>query len=167
MSNELKDTYFIKNSESGTYTDITTLFDGVRVLTISGFFDHGDTVNVYTAQWVNSQEEDFMIPDTDEFDNPVVVRENVDIEITFIVGQKYASGTIDVGKQHDAFIRYLTGKDVWIKSLYANKEVRCMNLESYSPTTVKLCRNGKSFILGTIKLHMLEKATDVETANNE
>lgn len=161
MKNELKGKYYIKNKPNGTYTDVTELFDGVRILTIKGFFDQGETTNVYNAQWVNSQTEDFIIPDTDENDEPIVVRKNMDIEITFIVGQRYASETIDAAKRHDQFIRYLTNSDVWILSKYAKKKVRCMNLESYSPTVAKLCRGDKSFMMGTIKLHMLEMPTDM------
>lgn len=161
MTNDLTGKYYIKDSLDGSYSDITTLFDGVRILTINGFFDQGKSVNVYNEQWVNSQDEDFMIPDVDNLGNPLVVRENVDIEITFIVGQRYASTTIDVGRRHDEFIRYLTKNDVWIKSKYTNKEVHCMNIDNYSPTVVKLCRGDKSFMTGTIKLHTLEKPKEI------
>ena len=49
-------------------------------------------------------------------DNPVVIRENVDIEVTFAVRRKYANSAIDVMSVHNAFVSYMTGSDVWIKS---------------------------------------------------
>ena len=163
MDNDLKDVYFVKTSENANYVDITTLVDGARILKINGFFDLGSPVNIYTAQWVDSQEEDFMITTVDEHDNPVVIRENSDIEITFIIGNKYADNpeNIDVNEKHSEFINIMTGTDIWIKSEYANKEVHCVCLEEYSPTLIKLHRGVKSFIIGTIKLHMLSKPSVV------
>lgn len=148
--------YFIKTDSDGQYTDITTLMNGVRILSVSGMFSKGKAVNVYNEQWVNSQVEDFFIADEDEMGNPLVIRENVDIEVTFIVGQRYASTQIDVGAVHDAFVDTLTSSDIWIRSAYAQKEVRCACLSDYAPTTVKLSRGDNSIILGTIKLHTLD-----------
>ena len=155
--------YYIKTTASGAYSDVTTLVNGVRVLEIKGMFDQGKAVNVYTAQWIDSQTEDFLIAKEDTSHNPIVVRENPDISITFIVGNKYATSTIDVATNHDAFVSLLTSKDVWVLSTYANKIAHCMALESYSPTTINLQRGNKSFIIGTIKLHVLETmSNDVE-----
>lgn len=155
--NTLKNKYFIKKSISGTFTDITTLVDGVRILEVKGMFDEGKAINVYNAQWVNSQTEDFMITKTSNLGVPIVVRENADISITFIVGNRYTNNTIDVAEQHEYFIRHFMDKDIWILSSYTNRSAHCMALDSYSPTTTKLHRGGDSYILGTIKLHMLEK----------
>ena len=91
MNNDLKGIYFARNTTNGQFTDITNLVDGVRVLSVTGFYDKGEPVNIYTAQWVNSQNEDFMIAHP----NNTVIRKNVDIEITFIIHQKYAVGNID------------------------------------------------------------------------
>ena len=137
--NNSRNRYFVKNTESGTFQDITTLFDGVAVLKVDGMLAKGKPVNVFTQQWIGSQEEDFLITTLDKHDNPVVIRENVDIEITFIVKQKYASSTINVLAQHDGFVNYMTNSDVWIKSAYmGNKYVHCVCLKEYKPTTVKL-----------------------------
>ena len=152
--------YYVKTTASGTYADVTTLVDGVRILEIKGMFDQGKTVNVYTAQWIDSQTEDFLITKEDSSHNPIVVRENPDISITFIVGNKYASNTIDVVTKHDLFVSTMTSKDVWVHSTYTGKVAHCMALESYSPTTTNLQRGGKSYIIGTIKLHVLETITN-------
>ena len=119
----------------------------------------GKPVNIYTAQWVNSQQEDFMITTFDNQNNPVVIRENVDIDITFIVRKKYAATqtNFDVQAVHDSFVDYMTNSDVWIKSGYlGNKYVHCVCLKEYKPTTVKLGRGDNSYIIGTITLHALD-----------
>jgi hypothetical protein len=136
------------------------MFDGVAVLKLDGMLAKGEPVNVYTAQWIDSQQEDFMITTLDGSDNPVVVRKNVDLELTFIVRQKYAIGTIDVQTVHDNFVDYITGSDVWLKSSYVgNKYVHCVCLKEYKPTTVKLGRGDNSYIMGTITLHCLDAPT--------
>ena len=91
MANKSSGRYYAKNTENGTFADITTLYDGVAVLKVDGFNAKGKPVNIYSEQWINNQTEDFMITTLDGSSNPVVIRENTDIEITFIVMQKYAS----------------------------------------------------------------------------
>ena len=155
--NYSKNRFFVKNTQSGTFQDITTLFNGVAVLKLDGMLAKGEPVNVYTAQWIDSQQEDFMITTLDDNDNPVVIRKNVDLELTFIVRQKYATGTIDVQTVHDNFVDYITGSDIWLKSSYVgNKYVHCVCLKEYKPTTVKLGRGDNSYIMGTITLHCLD-----------
>ena len=159
--NYSKNRFFVKNTQSGTFQDITTMFDGVAVLKLDGILAKGEPVNVYTAQWIDSQQEDFMITTLDDNDNPVVIRKNVDLELTFIVRQKYATATIDVQTVHDNFVDYITGSDVWLKSSYVgNKYVHCVCLKEYKPTTVKLGRGNNSYIMGTITLHCLDAPQD-------
>lgn len=156
MANKSSGRYYAKNTESGTFADITALYDGVAVLKIDGFNAKGKPVNIYSEQWVNNQTEDFMITTLDGSNNPVVIRENTDIEITFIVMQKYASSAINVLTQHDAFVNYMTNSDVWIKSAYmGNKYVHCVCLKEYKPTVQKLDRGSNSYMMGTITLHCL------------
>ncbi len=153
-------TYFTKNSESASWEDITSKFDGVRILKMDGFLAKGKPINIFTQQWLSNQEEDFLITTLDDNDNPVVIRENVDLELTFIVRQKYATGTIDVQTVHDNFVDYITGSDVWLKSSYVgNKYVHCVCLKEYNPTMVKLGRGDNSYIMGTITLHCLDAPT--------
>lgn len=155
MNKDLKGVYFVKKNENDTWEDITTKFDGVRVLSIEGFLSKGKPINIYNEQWINSQDEDFGIG-SDE-----VIYENEDITITFICGDKYAVNAIDVRKQHDAFVDYLTNGELYIKSSYADKSVRCACKEAYNPTTIKLKRGiNNSWVLGTIKLHKLSAAED-------
>jgi hypothetical protein len=155
--NYSKNRFFVKNTQSGTFQDITTMFNGVAVLKLDGMLAKGEPVNVYTAQWIDSQQEDFMITTLDNSDNPVVIRKNVDLELTFIVRQKYATGTIDVQTVHDNFVDYITGSDVWLKSSYVgNKYVHCVCLKEYKPTMVKLGRGDNSYIMGTITFHCLD-----------
>lgn len=157
MSNELRGVYYIKNTQNGTFQDITTLFDGVRVLAVSGVAAKGKAVNVYHEQWIDSETEDFMITTN----NGTIIRENVDVEVTFIVHNRYATNTIDVKYQHDAFVDYMTQKDVWIRTGYQNNVIaHCVCLDGYEPTTMKLKRDDNAnYALGTIKLHCLETIT--------
>ena len=152
-------TYQVKNTSSGEFANIETMFDGLRILKMDGFLAKGKPVNIYTAQWVNQQDEDFLITTIDNNDNPVVIRENTDIEITFIIRRKYATNpsvSFDVQSVHDAFISYMTDSDVWIKSSYVNnKYVHCVCLKEYKPTTQKMQRGDKSWIMGTITMHCL------------
>lgn len=155
--NDSSNRYFVKNTESGVFQDITTLFNGVAVLKVDGMLAKGKPVNIYTAQWVNSQREDFLITTEDALDNPLVIRENVDIALTFIIRQKYATSTIDVQSVHDNFVAYMTNSDVWIKSAYlGNKYVHCVCLGDYKPTTIKFGRGNDSYALGTITFHTLD-----------
>ena len=153
-------TYFTKNSESSSWEDITSKFDGVRILKMDGFLAKGKPINIFTQQWLSNQEEDFLITTLDDNNRPVVIRENVNIEITFIVRQKYASNTIDVQTVHDNFVAYMTNSDVWLKSSYlGNKYVHCVCLNEYKPTTINLERGDNSYIMGTITLHALDAPT--------
>lgn len=148
--------YKIKNTANGSWSNPP---EGVHILKVDNMTAIGKTVNVFTQQWIDSQEEDFLITTLDQNQNPVVVRENVDITVTFIVGKRYASTTIDPQTQFDAFVSYMTGSDVWIASTYVGKQVHCMALDKVEPKTVKLQRGNNSYILGEITLHTLNKPT--------
>ena len=157
--NELRDKYFVRKSANDAWEDITTKFDGVKILSITDFNTRGKSVNIYNAQWITelTQNEDYAVGTEDGQGNPIVLRENIDISITFIVGNKYATTAIDVVQVHDAFVDYLTDGALYIKSKYTNKEVKCVCLEEYKPTTEKLQRGNVSWMMGTIKLHTLAK----------
>lgn len=155
-TNDLTNKYFIKNTLAGTYADFATLFDGLRILRIDGFLAQGQSKNVYTASWEYEDEEDFAIVMQDDSDAPRIIHESADINITFIIRQKYATGAIDVHTQHKKFIEYMTEKDVWIKNSYNNNLVaHCVCLKEYSPTTEKYQRGSDSWVMGTITLHKL------------
>ena len=154
--NASRNKYFVKNTSNGSYSDITTLFDGVAILKVDGMNEKGEPINIYTAQWINSQTEDFLITTINNQNQRVVIRKNTDIEITFAVNRKYAITSIDELTVHDNFINYMTSSDVWIKSEYMNnKAVHCICLSSYKPTAMKLNRGNNSFITGTLKLHCI------------
>lgn len=163
MNNDLTNKYFVKNMADAPWVDITSAFDGVRVLRVSGFLKRGKPVNIYTAQWVNEQAEDVMVTTLDSRHRPVVIRENINLDLTFIVRQKYAQNTIDVLQAHDSFIDYMTGGPIWIKSVYADGlSVKCVVLEEYEPTVVKLQRGDNSWVLGTLKFHALDSPAEDE-----
>lgn len=151
----LKNKYFVKRGTDNAFTDITTLFDGVRILSVTGMNSRGKAVNIYNEQWIDSQEEDFLVASP----NGQVVYTNTDIKITFVVGEKYASGTIDVSEQHDLFIDYMTGSDIYIKSTYTGKTSHCIFNSDYEPETIKLQRSGTSYMLGELTLHQLDLPT--------
>lgn len=157
MSSNLQKKYWVKNTSDGSFVDVTYLFEGVNILSVQNFDKRGKAVNVYKEQWVDSQTEDFLITTTDENQNPVIIRENVDLKLVFIVGQRYSSTTIDVQTVYDAFVDYMTNTDIWVGSTYVGKHVHCVCLEGVEPQTVKLQRGGNTYILGEITLHTLEK----------
>lgn len=156
-TNDLKQAYYIKNSEQGNFQDVTTIFDGVRILSVTGVAAKGKAVNVYHEQWMDSQTEDFMVTTN----NGTIIRENVDVEVTFLVHQRYANYIIDIKNIHDQFVNYMTNTDVWIKTSYQNNVIaHCVCLDGYEPTTMKLKRDYNSnYALGTIKLHCIETIT--------
>lgn len=153
----IENEYLVKRGD-GEFATIASLFSGVRILKMDGFLAKGKPVNIYTAQWVNSQTEDYMVTDTvvvDGVEYDAVFRENVDIDVTFIVSDKY--GAADVRTAHDAFIAYMTDGALLLKSNYVDRILRCVCLKEYSPTTQKLKRpSGKNYIIGTITLHSLD-----------
>lgn len=151
--------YLVKRG-SQEYTPISELFKGVRILKVEGLASTGAPKNIYTASWVNSQTEDYMVTtqETREGeDYDVVLRNNTDIEITFIVGDKYADTDIDVRVTHDAFIAYMTDGALYVKSNYTDRAMRCVCLKEYKPTLVRLKRQTKNnYITGTLTLHALD-----------
>lgn len=155
---DLQNAYFVKNTQNGTFVDITTLVDGVRILKIDGMTTRGQAKNVYTASWEYEDSEDYEIVMQDSTQEKRIIRECVDIDITFIVKQKYATNTIDVFMQHKAFIDYMTTTDVWVKSTYAGNYIaHCIATKEYKPTTEKYQRGTDSYVIGTISLHCVDK----------
>lgn len=157
MANDLIGKYFIKNKQSDSFVDVATKFNGVRILKIDGMTSLGVAKNVYTASWEYESEEDFMIVMENDDDAIEIIRECVDIDVTFIVRQKYSNTTIDVMAQHDAFVGFMTNTDVWLRTTYDGLSVHCVCLKEYKPTIKKLHRGDDSWIMGTITLHMLDK----------
>lgn len=158
MANDLSNKYFVKRQESDSWQDVTTLFDGIKILSIKGFNEEGESVNVYSEQWVNSQTEDFLVTTKDENDNDVVIRKNVDLEMTFIAGSRYsASGNVDTQTVYDLFKDYICKHgDFYIKSLYSGKYAHVVCLKGLKPTTEKLHRGNNSYIMATATLHTLD-----------
>ncbi len=153
----IENEYLVKRGNND-FATIASLFTGVRILKMDGFLAKGKPINIYTAQWVNSQAEDYMVADTvtvNGVEYDAIFRENVDIDITFIVGDKY--GASDVRAVHDAFVAYITDGALYLKSNYVDRILRCVCLKEYSPTTEKLKRpSGRNYIIGTITLHSLD-----------
>lgn len=54
MAGNLANKYFVSR-DGVTWEDVTTKYDGVKVLAISGMNEKGEAVNVFTQQWVGSQ----------------------------------------------------------------------------------------------------------------
>lgn len=154
MAKQIKNKYFVKNTINGNFTDVTNLFQGVNILAVEGFNARGKSINTYVEQWVTGGT-DFMITSN----NGQIVRENVDIKVVFIVGQRYANETIDTQEVYDSFVDYMTNTDVWIKSSYVGKQVHCACIDKVEPKTIKLHRGGNSYILGEIQLNTLETPT--------
>ena len=158
MAKKITNKYFVKNSANDSFADVTTLFDGVSVLAVEGLDAKGKALNVYVEQWITGGT-DFMISS----DDGLIVRENTDITIIFIVGQRYANETIDTQTVYDSFVDYMTNTDVWIKSSYVGKQVHCVCIDNVEPTAVKLHRGDNTYILGKIQLKTLETPSSITT----
>lgn len=156
MAKKINNKYFVKNTENGSFADVTTLFDGVNILAVEGFDAKGKALNVYIEQWIDGGT-DFMITSN----NGQIVRENVSIKVVFVVGQRYANSTIDTQTVYDLFVDYMTNTDVWIKSMYFGKQVHCVAIDKVEPKTVKLKRGVNEYILGEIPLQTLGAPTAV------
>lgn len=156
MAKKITNKYFVKNTTNGSFTDVTTLFDGVNILAVEGFDARGKALNVYVEQWIDGGT-DFMITSN----NGQIVRENVDIKVVFVVGQRYANSTINTQTVYDSFVDYMTNTDVWIKSTYVGKQVHCVATDKIEPKTIKLHRGSDSYILGEIQLNTLESSSTV------
>jgi hypothetical protein len=141
--------YYVRRGDQ-QFATIASLFGGVRILKIGGMTGVGSAKNIYTASWVDSQTEDYMVA------GDSVVRENVDLDITFIVSNKY--GATDVRQRHDAFIAYMTDGELYLKSDYTGRTMRCVCLKDYKPTTEHLKRAGSTndYIIGTLSLHTID-----------
>lgn len=154
---DIANEYLVKRG-SEEFATISSKFVGVRVLKIDGFTSVGKPINIYTAQWIDSQSEDYMVTSQMEVEGTTydaIFRENVDLEITFVVGDKY--GAADVRMQHDAFVAYMTDGALYIKSQYTDRTLKCVCLKEYKPTLIKLKRpQGQNHIMGTLTLHSLD-----------
>ena len=155
MAQDLSNSYFVKNSPSGAWQDVTTLFDGVKILSLKGFNEVGEAQNIYTAQWVNSQTEDYMLTDNN------AVRANVDLTMNFIVGTRFSSTkNIDTQTVYDAFVSYICDNGAfWIKSAYTNKSAHVVCQKGVQVVTERLQRGQNSYILANATLHTLTKPT--------
>lgn len=156
MALGLENKYYVRKSTNAEWEDLTTKFQGVKVLKLDGMNEQGDAVNVYSEQWINSQVEDFLVTMQDGQGNDVIIRKNVELQLTFIAGTRY--GALDTQAIHDAFVEYTTKQgDFYIKSKYTGKEAHVVCLKGYKPTTQRLQRGAfNSFIMGTIELHTLD-----------
>ena len=162
MNNNLKGKYFVRRKTNASWEDITTKFDGVKVLSIEGFNEIGDAVNVYTEQWIDEQAEDFLVVTQDNGGNDVIIRQNVDLRMTFIVSRRYAANVIDEETVYNTVVDYFTKHGgLYIKSVYPNKVAHVVCLKGFAPTTEKLHRGERSYILTTITLHCLDEPTNV------
>ncbi len=156
MGSDLIGKYFVRKNETDTWMDITQDFSGVNILKIDGFNEGGETVNVYSEQWVTSNKEDVMVTMQDErTGEDIVIRKNGDLKVTFICGQRY--GAMNTREAHDEFIDFMCNHGtIWIWSKYQELMVQVICLKGYKPTMERLQRGNNSYIMGTIDLHMVD-----------
>ena len=155
MAQELTNKYFVSTNGT-TWEDVTTKWNGVKILSIDGFNERGEAVNIYAEQWQTSQNEDFMVTSA----NGSVIRKNVDLTVTFIVSRRYASSVIDEQSVYDSVVSYMCDNGAfYIKSAYTNKYAKVACLKSFKPTSQKLNRGKASYILTTVTLHTLDVPT--------
>lgn len=155
MAQDLANKYFIKRHSSDSWQDVTTLFNGIKVLSITGMNEKGEAQNVFTQQWIDSQAEDYFLA------GETVVRANVDLTMTFIAGTRYSSnGSVDTQTVYNSFVSYICDQgDFYIKSVYTNKSAHVVCLKGIKPTTERMHRGASSYIIATATLHCLDQPT--------
>lgn len=144
--------YFVKNVATDTYEDVSVKFDGVSILSLEGMDALGKALNVYLEQWIDGTVDFEIAGDTGK-----IVREKTDIKVTYICGNRYTDTVgFDAEVANNAFRAFMTETDIWIRSLYYDKQVHCVCIDKSEPKTVKLKRGANSFIIGEITLKCLE-----------
>jgi hypothetical protein len=159
MSNELTGKYFVRKSASAAWEDVTIKWAGIKVLSVDGFNEQGEAINVFKQQWIDGTE-DVDVTEQDEQGNDVIRRANVDLKLTFIVSRRYAPTEINEKTVYDNVINYMckTGA-FYIKSVYTGMQANVISLKAVKPTAQKLNRGNNSFILTTIELHCKSEPT--------
>lgn len=150
----LSNKYFFKANLSDEWKDFVLEYEGVKVLSITGFDELGDATNVYSEQWFNSNKEDFYVVGNE------IVRKNGDLLMTIIVSRRYANLDIyDEERMYSHFVNTLLKSDFYIYSDYTEKVAHVVCNKSFKPTSQLLNRGEKSYILATIPLHLIDKPT--------
>ena len=159
MGNELTGKYFVRKSASAAWEDVTTKWAGIKVLSVDGFNEQGEAINVFKQQWMDGTE-DITVTEQDGQGNDIIRRANVDLKLTFIVSRRYAPTEINEKTVYDNVINYMckTGA-FYIKSVYTGMQANVISLRSVKPTAQKLNRGNNSFILTTIELHCKSEPT--------
>lgn len=149
----------MRKTSSAQWEDVTDKWNGVKILSIGGFNEQGEAINVFRQQWMDGSE-DIEVTEQDDQGNDVIRRSNVDINLTFIVARRYASSIIDEQTVYNSVIAYMCKSgSFYIKSLYEGMQVQVISLKSVKPTAKKLHRGQNSFIMTTIELHCKEEPT--------
>ena len=159
MGNELTGKYFVRKSASAAWEDVTIKWAGIKVLSVDGFNEQGEAINVFKQQWIDGTE-DVDVTEQDEQGNDVIRRANVDLKLTFVVSRRYAPTEINEKTVYDNVINYMckTGA-FYIKSVYTGMQANVISLKAVKPTAQKLNRGNNSFILTTIELHCKSEPT--------
>lgn len=159
MNNELTGKYFVRKNASAAWEDVTTKWAGIKILSIDGFNEQGEAINVFKQQWMDGTE-DITVTEQDGQGNDIIRRANVDLKLTFIVSRRYAPTEINEKTVYDNIINYMckTGA-FYIKSVYTGMQANVISLKSVKPTVQKLNRGNNSFILTTIELHNKSEPT--------
>lgn len=152
---DLERKYFFKKQVTDAWQDITDAFKGVKVLSIDGFNELGDSVNIYAEQWIDSNTEDFYIVGEN------IIRKNADLSMTLIISRRYLDEVLhdffDEQETYNKLVDELIGSDFYIYSEYTRLQAHVVCNKGFKPTTTDLHRGVKSYILVTIPLHLLDK----------
>lgn len=172
--------FFSSTGDLGSWNDFADYFTGLKILKISGFNDIGDAVNIFTQQWTDSQTEDVMVTTKKRVQQQRfvdwVIRENVDLTVSFIVSERYnpfydpVDPTTHTQHLYTNFA-YLFSHRMgvfYIYSAYAKAYAKVALLKGIKITTEKLNRGKNSYILGTMTLHIVDDVVrDVEVEDLE
>ena len=154
MAYGLLNKYYIRKSVGDEWQDIAAKWNGVRVLSISGFGEMGDAVNVYNEQWINSQVEDFLVTLQETVENvtrDVIIRKNTNLVMNIIVSRRYSNTAINEQDMYRTLASWIaTTGDFYIRSVYTGEEAHVICLDSFKPTAQLLNRAHLRLILVVI-----------------
>lgn len=160
--------FFSSTGDSGSWNDFADYFTGLKILKISGFNDIGDAVNIFTQQWTDTQKEDVMVTTKKRAQQQRlidwVIRENVDLTVSFIVSERYnpyydpVDPTTHTQHLYSVFADTFNHVGIfYIYSAYARAYAKVALLKGIKITTEKLNRGKDSYILGTMTLHIVDR----------
>ena len=150
--------YMRENTAGATTYDLETDFKGLRIISVDGLEQYGDIKNVFEREYVEENEIDVLYPT-----NPVY--KPTTITMKFIIAETFITDTTTFADAKDAFIQYISSKNVVYWDTYRNKRA-FMYRDGALDITDDRRRDGSSYIQITVKYKNTKGFVDNYDINN-